>query len=62
MENFNLKKFLVENKLTTNSRIINEEGIFGDIAFGGEEDPPAYAKAQGKNQDQNQIQKMSRNY
>jgi hypothetical protein len=24
MENFNLKKFLVENKLTTNSRIINE--------------------------------------
>lgn len=26
MENFNLKKFLVENKLTANSRIINEEG------------------------------------
>ena len=24
MENFNLKKFLVENKLTTNSRILNE--------------------------------------
>jgi len=48
MENFNLKKFLVENKLTTNSRIINEEGIFGDIAFGGEEDHPGYAKAQGK--------------
>ena len=24
MENFNLKKFLVENKLTTNSRAINE--------------------------------------
>ena len=25
MENFNLKKFLVENKLTTNSRILKEE-------------------------------------
>jgi len=25
MENFNLKKFLVENKLTTNSRLLNEE-------------------------------------
>jgi len=25
MENFNLKKFLVENKLTTNSKILNEE-------------------------------------
>ena len=25
MENFNLKKFLVENKLTTNSRMLNEE-------------------------------------
>jgi hypothetical protein len=25
MENFNLKKFLVENKLTTNSRLIKEE-------------------------------------
>jgi hypothetical protein len=24
MENFNLKKFLVENKLTTNSRMLNE--------------------------------------
>jgi len=24
MENFNLKKFLVENKLTSNSRMINE--------------------------------------
>jgi hypothetical protein len=24
MENFNLKKFLVENKLTTNSRLLNE--------------------------------------
>lgn len=25
MENFNLKKFLVENKLTTNSKMLNEE-------------------------------------
>lgn len=25
MENFNLRKFLVENKLTTNSKILNEE-------------------------------------
>jgi hypothetical protein len=25
MENFNLKKFLVENKLTTNSKMVNEE-------------------------------------
>ena len=25
MENFNLKKFLVENKLTTNSKATNEE-------------------------------------
>jgi hypothetical protein len=25
MENFNLKKFLVENKLTSNSRLLNEE-------------------------------------
>ena len=25
MENFNLKKFLVENKLTTNSRILKED-------------------------------------
>jgi hypothetical protein len=25
MENFNLKKFLVENKLTTNSRLLKEE-------------------------------------
>jgi hypothetical protein len=25
MEDFNLKKFLVENKLTTNSKMINEE-------------------------------------
>ena len=26
MENFDLRKFLVENKLTTNSKILNEEG------------------------------------
>ena len=25
MENFNLKKFLVENKLTANSKMLNEE-------------------------------------
>ena len=30
MENFNLKKFLVENKLTTNSKMLNEEQE-GDI-------------------------------
>ena len=30
MENFNLKKFLTENKLTTNSRMINEELKFID--------------------------------
>jgi len=28
MENFNLKKFLVENKLTANSRELNEEMDF----------------------------------
>ena len=28
MENFNLKKFLVENKLTTNSKEVNEEMDF----------------------------------
>jgi hypothetical protein len=27
MENFNLKKFLVENKLTTNSKILNENTV-----------------------------------
>jgi len=48
MEDFNLKKFLVENKLTINSRVINEEGIFGDTAFADKNDPPQYAKAQGK--------------
>ncbi len=30
MENFNLKKFLVENKLTTNSKMFNE-GMFQDL-------------------------------
>jgi len=29
MENFNLKKFLVENKLTTNSKMLNEKNISG---------------------------------
>ena len=29
MDNFNLKKYLVENKVTTNSRIINEKNISG---------------------------------
>jgi hypothetical protein len=35
MENFNLKKFLVENKLTTNSKMLNEgvlEDFVADIA------------------------------
>jgi hypothetical protein len=31
MENFNLKKFLVENKLTTNSRILNEGTTLEDF-------------------------------
>jgi hypothetical protein len=31
MENFNLKKFLVENKLTTNSRMLNEEYTLQDL-------------------------------
>ncbi len=30
MENFNLKKFLVENKLTANSRILNEENTLSN--------------------------------
>ena len=30
MQNFNLKKFLVENKLTTNSRILNENSDTGE--------------------------------
>jgi hypothetical protein len=28
MENFNLKKFLIENKLTTNSRMVSENGTY----------------------------------
>jgi len=32
MENFNLKKFLVENKLTTNSKVLNENTV-PDIDF-----------------------------
>lgn len=28
MENFNLRKFLVENKLTTNSKTVNEDMDF----------------------------------
>jgi hypothetical protein len=35
MENFNLKKFLVENKLTTNSKTVNEENMH--LASGSEE-------------------------
>jgi hypothetical protein len=31
MENFNLKKFLVENKLTSNSRILNEASTLEDF-------------------------------
>ena len=31
MENFNLKKFLVENKLTTNSRMLNEKLSYDDF-------------------------------
>ena len=30
MNNFNLKKFLVENKLTTNSRMLEEEAEYGE--------------------------------
>ena len=30
MEDFNLKKFLVENKLTTNSRTVNENSDMGE--------------------------------
>ena len=44
MDNFNLKKFLVENKLTTNSRMLNERdtsrvGVDYDFIKGPEEDP-----------------------
>ena len=31
MDNFNLKKFLIENKLTTNSRMLNEEYTLQDL-------------------------------
>lgn len=31
MENFNIKKFLVENKLTTNSKILNEGTTLKDF-------------------------------
>lgn len=34
MENFNLKKFLVENKLTTNSKMLNEEQKFTNFSIG----------------------------
>jgi hypothetical protein len=36
MENFNLKKFLIENKLTTNSRMLSEEVADKDIQIGAE--------------------------
>jgi hypothetical protein len=44
MENFNLKKFLVENKLTYNSRLLNErdagrKGTDYDFVKSPEEDP-----------------------
>jgi hypothetical protein len=48
MENFNLKKYLIENKLTSNSRTVAEESIFGNAAFAGPGDDPVYAKAQKK--------------
>ena len=35
MDNFNLKKFLVENKLTTNSRMLNEnQQVVKTLTFG----------------------------
>ena len=35
MENFNLKKFLVENKLTANSRLLNEnQQVVKTLTFG----------------------------
>ena len=45
MEDFNLKKFLVENKLTTNSKLINEgvlEDFVADIAKLKEPGPNEY--------------------
>jgi hypothetical protein len=35
MENFNLKKFLVENKLTTNSKLIKESVEVEEVTLGG---------------------------
>jgi hypothetical protein len=35
MNNFNLKKFLVENKLTTNSRMLNEGKEVEEVELGG---------------------------
>jgi hypothetical protein len=35
MENFNLKRFLVENKLTTNSKIIKENVEVDEVELGG---------------------------
>jgi hypothetical protein len=35
MENFNLKKFLVENKLTSNSRMLNENTEVDQIELEG---------------------------
>ncbi len=34
MENFNLKKFLVENKLTVNSRTLNENVVVKEVTLG----------------------------
>ena len=45
MEDFNLKKFLVENKLTTNSKALNEgvlEDFVADIAKLKEPGPSEY--------------------
>jgi len=37
MNNFNLKKFLVENKITTNSRMLKEEVVnLNTVELGGE--------------------------
>ncbi len=38
MENFNLKKFLVENKLTTNSKMLSENITRGEFMQGLRED------------------------
>ena len=34
MDNFNLKKFLTENKLTTNSKVLNEYGGYAASLVG----------------------------